>query len=115
MLNDVFTVQRRAEVVGDNGVAVLSITNTYPGVTGVVTPASRNDLERLADDQRMNTMITITSHFAMRGAVSGEGIPDWVVWNGDTYQVTDVQSYQRYGLGFTVSVCGLIAAQPNVP
>jgi hypothetical protein len=116
MMIDQFQVQRRVETIStENGRSTIAITETINPVWGVVTPASPTDLKRLSDYDVQTKHIAITAAFAFSGDGANGVKADWITWNGDLYEVLDVKAYERYGLGFTNAIAGLITAQPNVP
>lgn len=108
---DTFSVVRRAYSVDQNGRSVLT-PHAPVAATGVVTPAGPTDLKRLPDDQYQQEAITIVTTYRLQGAVEG-GAPDRVQWNGNLYQVIDVEDYSRYGRGFIRAICGIVTSQPN--
>lgn len=116
MMNDGFVVLRRTETIDYTGRGQIAVSTTFPKIGGVVTPASANDLARVPDYDMQRKAIMVIAPFAFVGALAGGGAkPDWIVWNGDTYEVVDVQSYERYGLGFTQVIAGIVTVQPNTP
>lgn len=116
MFADTFDVSRRQDVVGANGRTVPTVVETYPGVVGTVTQQDAGTLMRREEGQLIPRRIFVASTFAFRG-VSKEGPPlpdgyqpDLVDWNGTTYVVTEVMSYQRFGRGHTQAVCESMTA-----
>lgn len=104
MLASTFDVNRRVEVISNKG--RVEITETlFSDVVGVVCTASKNDLDRLDDNQRMGRHLSIVTRFRLRGPSPGYQ-PDTVVWNGDTFVVQYVDVYTDYGFGFIQAIVG---------
>lgn len=108
MLADVFDVSRRLDIVGTNGRTTPTVVETFPGVVGVVTQQDPGALMRREEGQIVPRRILVASTFAFRGASRETGWalpegyqPDLIDWNGTTYVVTEVMSYQRFGGGLT--------------
>jgi hypothetical protein len=109
-LTDRFTVLRRTQGNGPNGVNVVTVVGTHC-VRGYVGPAGNNALERLPDFQFMSKTVEVKTTFKLRGPAESRGTsyaPDLVAWpitNGDTFVVADVQDWSRFGAGFVSAVC----------
>lgn len=102
MLADSFTVQRRDDVVGQNGRTTPTITETFEGVVGVITQQDPADLMRNDDGQMIRRQIFVASKFRFRGPTAGHQA-DLIIYQGDTFTITHVLSYSRFGAG-TVEV-----------
>ena len=100
---DTFSVIRRAQVMGTNGVATTSET-TFPNIIGVVTMSSPNDLERRDDYQMMTRSITVVCKFQLQGVVTGYQ-PDIILWRGQRHLVKHVSPYPHFGQGFYEAEC----------
>lgn len=116
MLADAFDVLRRQDVVGSNGRTVPTVVESFYDVVGVVTQQDAGMLMRKEEGQIIPRRIFVATQFALRGA-SRDGPPlpdgfqpDLVVWNGTTYVVVDVMSYQRFGAGVTQATAESMAA-----
>lgn len=113
MIADRFTVVSRTQTVGDNGRAKM-VQTAFPGVVGIVTVASPDDLERLDDNDRGGRNIVIVTKYPLRGPARQPGEadskPDWIEWLGDTYQVKALDPYPQYGAGFCQAIAGSINA-----
>lgn len=112
MLADVFSVQRRNDVIGENGRTIPTVYQTFPKVKGVVTMQSPGELMRRDDSQSVPNRIFIATRFRIQKAsVLGEAShqPDLITWNGVVYTVEEVLPYSRYGKG----VYEVIAASMN--
>lgn len=101
---DRFTVMRRTETINDHGRAVI-VPTPHANVIGVVTASSKNDLERLDDNQRMGRHLTVVTKFRLRGPSPGFQ-PDIIVWNGDSYVVELMDPYPQFGQGFVQAIVG---------
>lgn len=99
---DVFAVNRRAQTVDDGGFAHQTPT-TIPGVRGVVTAATPNDLERLPDEQHGTKAIVIVTKFRLQ-LPSPNFDADTVQWHGDEFVVVHVDDYTSYGHGFLQAI-----------
>lgn len=114
MLADVFTVIRRADVVGSNGRTTPLPFEQHLAQVGVVTQQSPADLMRRDESQRVPRRIFLASTFAFRNASrSADGLtqyqPDQIYWpvgpGGESlpdttvYTVEEVFPYSRYGRG----------------
>lgn len=112
-----FSVIRREEVVGNNGIPALTATNV-PGLSGAVSP-SDNDLVREEAYQTQQSAIQVVTRYRLRGAgVSGDGktwSPDIVVWKGGQYLVRVAQDYTQFGAGFVRADCVGFDPQQGVP
>ena len=113
-LADTFNVIRRQNVIGNDGVGTV-VPTTFPCVVGVVTVAGNNALQRLPESQMFGKTISVATTFRLRGASTDQqGIqyqPDLVVWpisNGNTFIVSDLQDWSRFGAGFVEATCASI-------
>lgn len=109
---DVFDVVRRPEVIDAHGRSTVPSPETFDDVSGVVNAASKNDLERLEESDRMGRNISVVTPFALRGpAKNGSATykPDLVVWQGGTYVVKALDPYPQFGPGFVQAICGSIS------
>ena len=119
-LGDTFTVIRRLQAVGANGVVTNQVA-TYPGVVGVVGPTGDSSLQRLTDAQLMGKSVQVVTAFRLRGPAAEGALswaPDLIVWpegTTDTYVVADLQDYSRYGRGFVVATCATTTYVPAPP
>lgn len=116
MLADTFDVQRREDVLGSNGRTTPTVVETFYAVAGVVTQQDAGMLMRKEEGQVIPRRIFVASTFAFRGA-SKDGPPlpqgfqpDLIDWNGTTYVVTEVMSYQRFGGGLSEVVAESMTA-----
>jgi hypothetical protein len=112
MLSDVFAVQRRDDVVGENGRTLPTVYQTFTRVRGVITFQSPGDLLRRDDSQSVPNRIFIATKFKIRKASVENGRsyqPDLITWDGIVYTVEEVMPYHRYGKG----VYEVIASSQN--
>ena len=96
---------RGASSVNSQGITQLSKTNF--NFVGVVTSARGYDLERLAIGQHVTGSISIITMFRLQDGTIGN-TADVVTWDGNTYTVTDIQPYKRFGAGWVEAICELI-------
>ena len=124
MVADTFTVTRRVELMGTDGVMVVSSSSitTFPGssipLCGVVTQEEPAELMRNPEAQLAPRVIFVASTFQFRGlAKSADGLttwqPDLINWNGSIYVVKKCLPYGRYGAG-TYEVVAESMSQPDV-
>jgi hypothetical protein len=114
-LADCFTVIRRENTIGNDGVGTVTPTS-YCNVVGVVTAAGNQALQRLPESQLMGKTVSVVTTFRLRGATTDPvtGLqyqPDLVVWpiqNGTTFVVADLQDWSRFGAGFVEATCSSI-------
>lgn len=114
MLADVFSVTRRTDAVGSDGVTVPTPVQSFLAQVGVVTQQDPAELMRRDDEQHVPRRIFVASTFAFRGAsASPDGLtqyqPDEIRWPVDplgadlpettVYRVVQVYPYSRYGRG----------------
>lgn len=97
MLSEVFTVERRPEVIGDDGRVHIN-KQVIPNVRGVVTQDDPSDLTRSESGQMVPRVIQINSTFQFREATIGFQ-PDRVLWNGASYLVKKIYPYSHFGKG----------------
>ncbi len=115
MLADTFDVRRREDVLV-KGRTTPTVVETFIGVVGVVTQQDAGMMMRREEGQVIPRRIFVASRFAFRG-VSKDGPPlpqgfqpDLIDWNGTTYVVTEVMSYQRFGGGLSEVVAESMTA-----
>ncbi|MBZ9939140.1 hypothetical protein LB518_22780 [Mesorhizobium sp. BR1-1-16] len=104
---DTLTLERSTVVTGSNGMAVR--TPAAPvAFYAVVTSSSGDILARLAEGRQRHGSITVHTRTRL---VAGQGATeaDVVVYDGQHYTVTNVNSYARYGAGFIAAECELQA------
>lgn len=104
---DRFSVIRRKETVGTDGRATV-VEQVFRNVSGVVTAASANDLDRREDYQNMTRSINVVTTFKVQGLVTGYQ-PDIILWRGTRHLVKHVDAYPQFGRGFVQAECGSMA------
>lgn len=108
---DAFTVIRRREIVGQNGVVTLQ-ENRVDGVIGSVQPTGDNSLIREEALDAGAKTIKVVSTFRLRGPSQSTGEasykPDQIVWRGDTYEVRVLDDWTEYGGGMVEAECSQI-------
>lgn len=114
---DTYSVTRREQTVGNDGLVATSNT-TVNNIVGVFTMASPNDLERLDDHQRMGRVMSLITQYRLRGPSltgSKQWQPDIITFLGDTFVVSTVEPYTRYGAGFVQAIITSIDAIDPAP
>ncbi len=102
---DTVTVLRRAQTVDIHGRAVIT-ESSIPNVLGVVTLLDPNKLVRTPEYTQAPRTISFVTKARLYGPaeVPGSGgsvyQPDYIQWEGNTFLVTSVLPYTRYGAGF---------------
>lgn len=107
-----FDVIRSLSDVGNDGETVIAQT-TFPGQIGVVTPASSNDLKRMAEAERLTGAITIHTEFRL---MAGGKLPDGtaatadiIVWRGRQYSIFLVDDWTEFGAGFVRATATMLS------
>lgn len=111
MLSTTFDVVREAESVDSKGRTVQTPT-TFSAVVGVITQEDPADLIKLPESEMVPRRIFGATTFAVRGATTGFQ-PDKIVYAGDTYTVTRVMPYSRYGPGIFEFIATSMNATDN--
>lgn len=103
MFLDTFTVIRRSLEVGDDGRAGSPNEFQFPDVVGSVQyePDSRTNKDESGQFSPRN--LKVFTRFQLYKA-SASYAPDHIIWNGEVFEILDVQSYANYGQGFYVGV-----------
>jgi hypothetical protein len=96
---------RNAQTVGSDGLAVIA-SKQMP-FAGVVAATSGQDLRRRSDGEMNVGEISIITKFLLIDGRPGN-TADVVTWNGNTYTVTNVEDYSKYGRGFVAATCDLV-------
>jgi galactose-6-phosphate isomerase len=110
---EAFSVIRRQEVVGGNGVATLTVTTLPlagdPAIVGSVTPTGDNSLVRAEAYSTQSNTIKVITEFRLRGPskdAAGQSFqPDIVLWNGNHFVVSTLNEWTSYGAGFVEAEC----------
>ncbi len=93
-----FVVVQRPEVIDAHGRSVQNPVSV-PGVVGVVTAATPNELVRLQDMTHGRRTIKVFTRFRLQAASTGRQ-PDLIVWKGDSYAVIAFDPYVNFGAGW---------------
>jgi len=101
-------VQRRIEVVGNDGLAVITPTVVRPWPFGVVVPKDSaiggNELTRSPEADYRGAALVVRSTFAFRSAaetINGVSYKPDVLWfRNDPYLCTLVNNYLDWGAGW---------------
>jgi hypothetical protein len=101
---DDFTVIRATETVTSGGIAVRSGTNFV--VTGIIQPASGEDLVQLPELERANSAIVVYCGLRLMTAAAGQA-PDTVIWNDQRWLVSHVDPFGNWGSGYVRCICTL--------
>lgn len=131
LLADTFSVERRTDLVGENGRTTPTPVEFFPAITGVVTQQDPGDLLRRDDSQIVPRRIFIAAQFPFRNASRNQDgsvqyQPDRITWPVDpsgqpaagatVYTVEEAFPYSRYGAGFHECVCAAQnAVDPEQP
>jgi len=108
---DKFTVYRRVETVTNQGLST-TVSTAIPNIYGVVTQEPGNALTQGADSEYQEDIIGIISRFQFQGPtdLNPETKPDQILLaDGNTYEVTNIQAFSRFGPGFCEITAGSIA------
>lgn len=105
-----FTVIRRQETVGNNGVTAIAQTNL--SAVGSISPTGDNSLVRAEAFQTQANTIKVITNFRLRGpSKDGAGNsfqPDIIQWNGNHFVVRVINEWTSYGAGFVEVECSSI-------
>lgn len=105
-LDSTLVCVRSVQTVGTDGIAVLAQTKT--AFAGVVTQDGGEVLRRIAAGERITGSIAVVTRFSLL-AGSPTNTADVVQWGGNSYTVSQVSDYSRYGAGFVEAICDLVA------
>lgn len=100
------TLIRSVETVTEQGRSER-IETEIP-IVCVVLPATSKQLERLPDADRTSETVAVYSEFGLTSGTSTHA-PDIVVWQGERYEVKDVQDFGETA-GFCVAMAGSTSA-----
>lgn len=118
MLQSTFTVLRRQQIVGNNGRASTQNTSV-PGLTGIIYPSAKNELERFPNLQITGKALTVITSYPLRSAaetVDGkEWSPDLVQWGGSNFIVRTLEDWSQYSTGFVLAICESITLVDSPP
>ena len=104
---DTVVCVRTTQTVGTNGLS--SVATTQTSFPAVVTSGGGDILERIDSGDRVRGNIMVISKFILHDG-SGVGFgPDKVLWGGNTYTVSNVQSFSNYGAGFSEASCDIVS------
>lgn len=113
-----FSVIRRREVVGDDGIAVL-YQRTISGVLGSVTPTGENSLIREEAHSAQHKTIMVVTSFRLRGSsrdsLGASWQPDLVLWRGGYFIVRTVDDFSQFGVGMISADCETFNYVPQPP
>jgi hypothetical protein len=93
-LAQTLTVRRAVVAVDDNGRAAE--TPSTLTISGVVAPATDEQLQRLAEGDRSSETIAVYTATRLTDGDDTHG-PDVVAWKGGTYLVKSVWDWSDYG------------------
>jgi hypothetical protein len=112
-----FEVIRRQETVNTFGES--TITNSYFRVLGSIQPLGEQGLLREEGQDAQAKSIKVICIFRLRGVsvdpMNKQYKPDIVVWNGNTYEVKNLEDYSSYGAGMIEAECTSINYIDNTP
>jgi hypothetical protein len=95
--DDSLICMRNPQTMGEDGRAI-SVPVPIP-FSGVVTAMSGQELLRKPDGEYNQGTISIVTRFLLYTGNTALSA-DVVVWNGNSYTVTQIDDYSRYGSGF---------------
>lgn len=106
-----FSVTRRQQVMGSNGVASV-VTTDIPNLFGAVYPTGDQSLTRDEAYETQASSIHVVTTFKLRLAAekiddSTSWLPDLVLWKGNHYLMKASDDFTQYGAGF-VSADGIL-------
>jgi hypothetical protein len=111
---ELLEIERRVEIIGQNGRATRQKSIVSPAPAGVVTTASGDKRIVGSDTQFRTNSIRVASIFRLRGP--GPGVdPDIVIWHGNRYVVVQVDDNSNFGLGFTNALCTSVETEDVPP
>jgi hypothetical protein len=110
---DGITVRRRQEIVNNHGRAEYAVTTFNEVVASVISIADQA-IVRGPDQMHLPQLIEVHTKFALQGPSPGYG-PDFIVWNGTTFQVNKVQNHSHYGAGFIQADCSSVDFEDQPP
>ena len=94
---------RRAQVIGQNGVA--SYSETRANITCCVQPLPHSVLQKFSDYALLTDGIDVYYRGELMSESPG-GYADVIEWNGGRYQVKQVsEDFMTYGNGWTKAIC----------
>jgi hypothetical protein len=112
------TIERRTDQVGANGRTVQTPQIITPKPIGVVLPVDTaiggNALERNPDEQHRGAALEIITKFRLQGPAPGFQ-PDVLVYEGNRYIITIVNTLSKYGAGFIRAECSSMDSVDNPP
>jgi hypothetical protein len=112
------TIERRTEVVGSNGRATITSQIVLPAPYGVILPVDTaiggNALERGPDEQHRGAALEVITRFRLQGP-SPSFQPDVIVYEGNRYVITIVNTLTKYGAGFIRAECSSMDSVDNPP
>jgi galactose-6-phosphate isomerase len=103
--DDTLICTRNRQTMGQDGRAIDS--GVPIPFSGVVTPASGQQLSRKPEGESMRGSISIITRFVLFSGKSGYSA-DIVTWNGVQYTVSDILDYSRFGAGFVQATADLL-------
>lgn len=103
MFIDTFTVIRNTQVIGEDGRAGSGVEAQYPDVVGSVQYESTSETQKGEAGQYSPRNLKIFTRFKLIKASEGYS-PDQIIWNGELYEILDVQSYGHVGQGFYIGI-----------
>lgn len=99
MIADTFDVKRRGSQVGEDG-RVVPYERLIRNQKGVITQQDASVLMRAEDAQLVPKSIFIATRFQAMAGGTESHLPDLIIWDGGTYEVTSCLPYRKYGRGF---------------
>ena len=110
--SDRFDVIRRAEAISQTGRSVT--TQVTATAQGTIYSTGDNSLQRQADYQASKRTITVVTPYRLQ--MNSPGFqPDWILYRGNQYVVSNIEDFSAFGAGFVVAECSSILADDAPP
>lgn len=108
--NQIIQVTRTVKSVDDRG--EVTQTSTTTDIIAVVAPITANELNRLADAERLSGGCTVYCRYPLFTG-QGDYTADVINANGSQYVVISVDDWEAFGAGFVAAKCGLLNMRDN--
>lgn len=110
--NQAFQITRTTETVNNSGRTVE--TTVTVSTSGVIHPATKEQLERVPEADRSSEIIAVYSQTSITPG-SDTLLPDVVAWKGKTYRCVGLMDWTDYGVGFSEALCASVDMQGKEP
>lgn len=100
---DTLVLITRVSSINEFGEPVL--TETSSNIIGIVQQGGSDELARLPEGAKLSEAISVF-HKSILSTERAGGYADIIVWQGQRYQVQDIEEpYSHYGGGFSKAIC----------